>query len=106
MYKYAGLNYWEFASDVDIISWDSYPAWHGKERDQDRAVDVNFMHNVYRSMKNGQPFLLMESTPSMTNWQPVAKLKRPKMHQLSSVQAAAHGSDSVQYFQWRKSRGV
>ena len=27
------------------------------------------------------------------------------MHVLSSIQAVAHGSDSVQYFQWRKSRG-
>lgn len=27
------------------------------------------------------------------------------MHLLSSMQAVAHGSDTVQYFQWRKSRG-
>jgi beta-galactosidase len=27
------------------------------------------------------------------------------MHALSSLQAVAHGSDTVQYFQWRKSRG-
>jgi beta-galactosidase len=47
----------------------------------------------------------MESTPSMTNWQPISKLKRPGMHMLSSLQAVAHGSDTVQYFQWRKSRG-
>src|SRR5690625_6653376 len=47
----------------------------------------------------------MESTPSLTNWQPVSKLKRPGMHYLSAMQAVAHGSDSVQYFQWRKSRG-
>src|SRR5207247_684598 len=46
-----------------------------------------------------------ESTPSQTNWQPVSKLKRPGMHRLSSLQAVAHGSDTVQYFQWRKSRG-
>lgn len=47
----------------------------------------------------------MESTPSQTNWQPITKLKKPGMHLLSSLQAVAHGSDSVQYFQWRKSRG-
>ena len=27
------------------------------------------------------------------------------MHVLASMQAVAHGSDTVQYFQWRKSRG-
>lgn len=49
--------------------------------------------------------MLMESTPSMTNWHDVSRLKRPGMHELSSLQAVAHGSDTVQYFQWRKSRG-
>ena len=49
--------------------------------------------------------MLMESVPSATNWMPVAKRKRPGMHALSSLQAVAHGSDTVQYFQWRKSRG-
>ncbi|GAE33754.1 beta-galactosidase [Halalkalibacter akibai JCM 9157] len=49
--------------------------------------------------------MLMESTPSLTNWQDVSKLKKPGMHVLSSLQAVAHGSDTVQYFQWRKSRG-
>lgn len=62
-------------------------------------------HDWFRSLKDGKPFLLMESTPSLTNWQPISKLKKPGMHALSSLQAVAHGSDSVQYFQWRKSRG-
>jgi beta-galactosidase len=53
-----------------------------------------------------QPFLLMESCPSATNWQGVSKLKKPGIHNLSSLQAIAHGSDSVLYFQWRQSIGV
>jgi beta-galactosidase len=62
-------------------------------------------HDMMRSLKGGKPFVLMESTPSATNWQPTSKLKKPGMHILSSMQAVAHGADSVQYFQWRKSRG-
>jgi beta-galactosidase len=49
--------------------------------------------------------MLMESCPSATNWRPVAKLHRPGLHILQSVQALAHGADTVQYFQFRKSRG-
>lgn len=106
MYRYDGLDYSKFAKEVDVVSWDSYPSWHSDhESDIERAADVAFMHDYFRSLKDGKPFLLMESTPSKTNWQPVAKLKRPEMHKLSSLQAVAHGSDSVQYFQWRKSRG-
>jgi beta-galactosidase len=48
----------------------------------------------------------MESTPSLTNWKAINSVKRPNMHMLSSMQAVAHGSNSVQYFQWRKSRGA
>ena len=106
MGTYPGLNYWKMAPHLDVISWDSYPLWHGPRPDWELAADIAFVHDINRSMKGGKPFMLMESTPSMTNWMPVAKLKRPGMHLLSSLQAVAHGSDTVQYFQWRKSRGA
>lgn len=105
MGTFPGLDYWKMADDVDIITWDNYPAWHNDwESEADTAVRVGFIHDINRSMKK-QPFLLMESTPSNVNWMNVNKLKRPGMHKLSSIQAVAHGADSVQYFQWRKSRG-
>lgn len=102
---YTGLNYPRFAKAVDVISWDSYPVWHTTGDDAELGAQIAFIHDQNRSMKGGQPFMLMESTPSNTNWQPVPKIKRPGMHKLSSLQAVAHGSDTVQYFQWRKSRG-
>ncbi|RTE08259.1 beta-galactosidase [Paenibacillus whitsoniae] len=99
------INYEKMAEQVDIVSWDSYPYWHSKDPDWKTACHAAFTHDRYRSFKPDKPFLLMECTPSLANWQEVAKLKRPGMHALSSIQAVAHGSDSVQYFQWRKSRG-
>lgn len=106
MEYFEGLNYWKFADLLDVISWDSYPTWHDQGGDEAvQAARVAMMHDIIRSIKGGQPWMLMESTPSLTNWQPVSKLKRPGMHLLSSMQAVAHGSDTVQYFQWRKSRG-
>ncbi|GEK57692.1 beta-galactosidase [Marinococcus halophilus] len=99
------LDYAKFAKVVDFISWDSYPTWHYAADDTDLAAWVGMNHDWFRAMKDGEPFFLMESTPSTTNWQPLSKLKKPGVHMLSSLQAVAHGSDSVQYFQWRKSRG-
>lgn len=99
------LNYFKFKDDLDVVSWDSYPAWHNPaQSDADNAAYTAFNHDLMRSMKR-RPFLMMESTPSTTNWTAVSKLKRPKMHMLSSIQAVGLGSDSVQYFQWRKGRG-
>jgi len=104
MGTFPGLNYWRLAPHLDVISWDSYPRWH-RDDDVALAADVAFLHDLNRSLKGGKPFMLMESVPSATNWMPAAKVKRPGMHALSSLQAVAHGSDTVQYFQWRKSRG-
>ncbi|MDD9269113.1 beta-galactosidase [Paenibacillus sp. GCM10023248] len=104
MHMIESLDYRKFAGMLDVISWDAYPTWHERQDDSTLGASVAFYHDLYRSLKR-KPFLLMESTPSLTNWQPVSKLKQPGMHRLSSLQAVAHGSDSVQYFQWRKSRG-
>ena len=103
---YTGLDYWKLAPLVDVITWDNYPSWHTDQMSTwEKAAEIAFVHDINRSMKK-KPFMLMESTPSLVNWQPVNKLKRPGMHILSSIQAVAHGSDSVQYFQWRKGRGA
>lgn len=103
MYNYDGLDYHEMAPYVDVISWDTYPTWH-KEAEIITAADCGMQHDIMRSLKK-QPFLLMESCPSATNWQPVSKLKKPGMQQASALQAIAHGSDSVLYFQMRQSQG-
>jgi beta-galactosidase len=105
MGTYSGLNYWKMAAELDVVSWDSYAPWHGVEEDWKLGSSVSFIHDIYRCLKGGRPFMLMESTPSNVNWQEVCKPKRPGMHRLSSLQAVAHGADTVQYFQWRKSRG-
>lgn len=99
-----GLDYRSFAGELDVISWDAYPKWHEADSDRSVASWFAFNHDMFRTLKK-KPFMLMESTPSLTNWQAVSKLKRPGMHRLSSLQAVAHGADTVQYFQWRKSRG-
>ena len=104
MYDFIPINYHKLAPLVDFVSWDNYPAWHKKEEAL-TAMDAAMQHDFMRSLKKA-PFLLMESCPSATNWQPISKLKKPGMHEASSLQAVAHGSDSVLYFQLRQSRGA
>lgn len=101
---YDGLNYPEFADELDVISWDSYPDWHGPNRHINEAYMDSFIHDYMRSMKQ-KPFLLMECTPSTVNWRMVSKMKKPGMHRLAVLNAIGHGSDSGMYFQIRQSRG-
>lgn len=103
MYHYDGLNYHKFADDLDVISWDTYPTWH-KGPEKLTAMDNGMQHDIMRSLKR-EPYLMMESCPSGTNWQSVSKLKKPGLLEAASMQAVAHGSDSVLYFQIRQSRG-
>ncbi|PLS79116.1 MAG: beta-galactosidase, partial [Chloroflexi bacterium] len=93
------LDYRAWAQEVDVIAWDCYPwpkAYPG---------DIAFLHDLNRGLKDGQPFMLMEQTPSSQNWQPVNALKRPGILRLWSYLAVAHGADTVMYFQWRRGRG-
>ena len=98
------LDYYRFADEVDFTSYDAYPTWDDGD-DIAIAHRTAFWYDAIRAIK-GRTWALMESTPSMTNWQTVCRPKRPGMHMLSSMQAVAHGADTVQYFQWRKSRGA
>lgn len=101
------IDYNKFLPKLDLISWDSYPMWH-MDCDGDEtviAISNAFNHDWMRSFMD-KPFLLMENTPSTTNWCGVSRLKHPKLLKLTSLQAIAHGSNSVQYFQWRQSNGA
>lgn len=106
MKLYPGLDYRVLAEKLDLISWDSYPRFgNDYEELADTFAENAFDHAVMRSMKRDRPFLLMESAPGLVNWHPFNKLTRPGVQRLAGLQAVACGSDSVQYFQWRKGRG-
>ena len=106
MYRFDGIDYFKMAKEIDVASWDNYPTWHKpSETVEETALDTAMMHDLFYSMKD-KPFLLMESSPSFTNWQPVSKQKKPGIAEFAALQTVAHGADSVLYFQWRASRGA
>lgn len=99
MGAFQGLDYHEWAKAMDVVAWDSYPG------EREPFADVAFGHSLMRGLKQGEPFLLMEQTPSQQNWAPYCRLKPPGRLRLLSYQALAQGAESVMYFQWRKSAG-
>ena len=101
---YEPLDYNRLEKYVDITCWDCYPAYHDRPDQERSAAGIALAHDLCRSFKK-RPFLMMESSPGPTNWMQTNRLLRPGLHRLKSLQAVAHGSDSVQYFQIRKGRG-
>ena len=96
---YKMLDYKMWAKYMDVVSWDNYPA------NEDSPAMIAMSHDLMRGIGGGKPFLLMEQTPSVTNWLPYNALKRPGVMRLWSYQAAAHGADSIMFFQMRRTVG-
>lgn len=97
---YPELDYFEWAKYMDVVSWDNYPSL-------DTPYSFTAMtHDLMRGLKQGQPFMLMEQTPSQQNWQAYNSLKRPGVMRLWSHQAVARGADTVLFFQLRRSIGA
>jgi len=95
------LDYFQWAEALDVVSWDSYPDPAGGPNEYIHAA---CSHDLMRSLKGGQPFVLMEQAPSQVNWRAVNAPKRPGLMRLWSYQAVAHGADGVMFFQWRASK--
>lgn len=98
MGAYKGLDYFKWAKEMDIVSWDNYPSY-------DTPWSMTAMqHDLMWGLKQ-EPFMLMEQTPSQQNWQPYNSLKRPGQMRAQSYQTIAHGADTIQFFQFRRSVG-
>ena len=99
MGTYKILDYFKWAKEMDIVSWDNYPSYNTP------WSYVALTHDLMRSLKK-EPFMLMEQTPSQQNWQPYNSLKKPGQMRAQSYQTIAHGADTIQYFQLRRSVGA
>ncbi len=96
--SFKATDYFAWAPHLDIIAFDNYPGITTP------AWEVAIRHDLMRSLKHGQPHLVMEQTPSQLNWMPQNPHMRPGRIRLQSMQAIAHGADGVLYFQWRQSQ--
>lgn len=93
-----GMNYPDWASEIDFVSNDHYV--HPGPQDRD---ELSFSANLTSGIAAGRPWFLMEHSTSAVNWQPVNVAKRPGDLARDSLLHVAHGADAVCFFQWRQS---
>ena len=99
-----GVNYKDFADEIDFVSQDIYPVW--SDGVEITAKRIGLVCDYSRGLKNGKPFIVMESAPGAAAYgMQLRKIKHPGIQKLEAMKYIAHGSDSVMYFQWRKGRG-
>ncbi|MDQ0371299.1 beta-galactosidase [Catenuloplanes indicus] len=95
-----GMNYADWASEVDFVSNDHY-FWPGPQG----LDELSFSANLTGHIASGRPWFLMEHSTSAVNWQPINLAKRPGDMSRDSLIHVAHGADAVCFFQWRQSKG-
>jgi beta-galactosidase len=101
---YQPIDYHRWAPHLDFASWDNYPP---EDPSASRtAARMALAHRLMRGLRDGEPFWVMEQTPSVTASRNVNSVKRPGVLRLWSWQSVAHGADAVLYFQLRQSRGA
>ena len=100
MQSFAGLDYWRWAPEQDVVSNDHYRAAHLAEPHVELAMSAD----ITRGLAGGDPWVLMEHSTSAVNWQPVNPLKQPGTMLRDSLTHVARGADAVGFFQWRASQ--
>ncbi|RRD51769.1 beta-galactosidase [Buchananella hordeovulneris] len=90
---------WQWAQHVDVVANDAYPDPADPRAAEEFALNADLMRSL-----RGEPFWLMEQTPSMVQWRERNSRKLPGQLALWSVQQVARGADAVLFFQWRASR--
>lgn len=98
---YRNADYWRWAPEEDAVALDIYP----DPADPDSHVSAAFQFDLFRSLKGGQPWMLMEQAASAVSQWKLNVVKEPGRMRLGSLQALSRGADSVMFFQWRASRG-
>ncbi|MGW6682772.1 beta-galactosidase [[Kitasatospora] papulosa] len=93
-----GMNYPDWAEEIDFVSNDHY-AHPGPQR----LDELSFSAALTHSIAQGKPWFLMEHSTSAVNWQPVNVAKREGELARDSLVHVAHGADAVCFFQWRQS---
>ncbi|MFJ6538568.1 beta-galactosidase [Paenarthrobacter sp. NPDC091711] len=98
---YKTNDYWAWAAEEDAAALDIYP--DPREENAHIAAALNF--DLMRSLRNGQPWMVMEqATGAVSQWS-VNVSKLPGKMRLGSYQAIAQGADSILFFQWRQAKG-
>ena len=113
MGRITSFDHYDVGADLDISSWDSYPLGFLLDRVGASANDkVHFLrqgdpdfqafhHDLYRSTSTGR-WWVMEQQSGPVNWAPWNPAPLPGMPRLWTLEAFAHGAETVCYFRWRQ----
>ncbi|MEP6759789.1 MAG: beta-galactosidase [Sporichthyaceae bacterium] len=96
----AAMDYLRWGPELDVVAQDHYLM----AADPDSHIELSWSADLSRGVARGNPWFLMEHSPSAVNWQPRNVPKAPGQMRRNSLTHVARGADAVCFFQWRASR--
>lgn len=102
-FGYSQLNYFDFAADLDHVSWDIYPRHQWDMTEDVDPARAALSCDAMRGLKK-QNYWVMEQQSGGGGWDMLAVTPKPGELRLWTYQSIAHGADAILYFRWRTAR--
>lgn len=85
---------------LDFVSYDNYPVSRIPE-DPEECYSHAFHLDLMRGIKRENFWIMEQLSGAMGCWMPMKPMPQPGMIEGYSLQALAHGADTVVHFRWR-----
>ena len=86
--------------DLDFVAYDNYPT-SKLPKNSEELYSHNFHLDFVRGIKKKNFWIMEQLSGGMGCWMPMQHTPRPGMIKGYSLQAFAHGADTVIHFRWR-----
>lgn len=87
-------------AELDFVSFDNYPVTKIPDNEEEYYSHA-FHLDLMRGIKQDNFWIMEELSGGLGCWMPMSYTPRPNMIKGYSLQALAHGADTVLHFRWR-----
>lgn len=85
---------------LDFVAYDNYPTTKIPE-DTEECYSHSFHLDLMRGIKRRNFWIMEQLSGGLGSWSPMSRTTAPGMLEGYSLQALAHGADTVVHFRWR-----
>ena len=93
-------NFYKCFKNLDFISYDNYPTTKIPD-DSEVHYSHAFHLDLMRGVKQKKFWIMEQLSGGLGSWAPMSRTTSPGMIEGYSLQAFAHGADTVLHFRWR-----
>lgn len=93
-------NFYDEFAGLDFISYDNYPTTRLPDNSEE-CYSHSFHLDLMRGVKRNKFWIMEQLSGGLGCWAPMARTTYPGMIKGYSLQAFAHGADTVVHFRWR-----